>query len=227
MPGPRRVRGPGQRGGRSPRDPGARMVGDVMSAAGSHRGVADAGEVALDVADGGDAREDRAGRVGRGHPDPGLAGQPAEPAPRPVQVDRVAGQRVPARGVGGRTRGQVAGVKLFGVRPGQGAATGDEGERDQGQQRARHQRDDAAWRPAVSGRRRVPVGRAVDADRMCGSKHLSHLLGVTLGCRPRAGQSRTSQDGVAKALYLGPSGLAMGAPALPGWRGHASWAIPG
>src|SRR5262249_57820241 len=54
--------------------------------------------------------------------DPDAAGQVPEPAPAAVQVDRVAGQGVPAGGVPGGAGGQVAGVNLFLVRPDQDPA---------------------------------------------------------------------------------------------------------
>ena len=46
------------------------MIGDVVSATGAHRGVADIAQVALDVTGGGDTQEERAGPVGRGDPNP-------------------------------------------------------------------------------------------------------------------------------------------------------------
>ena len=146
FPGPLGPRGPGQRGGRSRRDPGARVVGDIMSV---HRRVADAAQVTLDVAGGGDAREQRAGRVGRGDPDPDRVDEHA-PA---VQGDRVAGQGVSPRGVRGGSRRHVTGVDLLGVRPHQGRPAGDEGQRDQQQDRAGRERDDPAGGPAGRGLR--------------------------------------------------------------------------
>jgi hypothetical protein len=64
------------------------MVGDIVSV---HRRVADTTQVALDLTGGGDAREQWAGRVGRGDPDPSLVDEQA-PA---VQGDRVLARAYP------------------------------------------------------------------------------------------------------------------------------------
>ena len=51
------------------------MVGDIVPV---HRRVADVAQVVLDVAGGGDAREQRAGPVGRDDPDPDLVDEQAQ-----------------------------------------------------------------------------------------------------------------------------------------------------
>ncbi len=75
-----------------------------------------------------------------------------------MQADRLGGQRVAARGVRARGRRQVAGLALGLAGPDQGAAAGQQAQRDQGQYGPGHERDDPSSRPS-RGRRGRRTGR--------------------------------------------------------------------